>query len=143
MGRWQIDACHSPSPLDRRTRCQSFQAIAVKRTTPAKWITLPIVRHSNVSHLRVNQPMQHAATYDGAAANSGTNSLIYKIRKPLCRSPSCFAQSSHIHVRIKPYGQAEGPAHGADKIKIPPTCLWGGSYESEARGTCAQIHRAE
>src|SRR5205807_5594687 len=132
MGGWQIDACHSPSLLDRRTRCESFQAIAMKRTAPAKRITLPIVRHPDVPHLRVNQPMQHASTNDGAAADSRSNRQIYKIRKTLRRSPSCLSQSSRVYVRIKPDGQAERLAHGTNKIKIPPTCLWGGSYESEA-----------
>src|SRR5438046_9199509 len=102
MGRWQVYACHSPSLLDRRTRCQSFQAIAMKRTAATKRIALPIVRHTDVTHLPGDQPMQDAATNDGAAANSGRNRSIYKISTTMGCAGSRLDQTSRLHGPTKP-----------------------------------------
>ena len=101
------------------------------------------VRNADVTHLGMEEAVQHAPIGDCAAADSRAHGEIKEIRQPLCGSPASFAEGGSVHVRIEPDGYAEGLADGAGEIAVAPAGLGCGSDVPAGGGARVQVHRAE
>ena len=133
MIRRQFLPLQTPTRRDRRPRRQPFKAIPVIRTAPRERIRRPIVRHPNMPHLRMRQPMQNTSAHDRATADPRADREIQAVRNPARRAPPRFAQHSRVHIRIEANRHAEAATYRARQIAIPPRGLRRGRNEAPRR----------
>src|SRR5581483_2415933 len=128
----QVARWFTPSLLNRGTRGEPFQAVAMKWTATRIAVLLPIMRDSNMPHFGVNQAVQELPIHDDAATDSGPNGEVEEVRNRLRSSPTCFAQGGCVHVRVEADRYIKCRANPSDEIKVLPANL--GSRSDVAKG---------
>jgi len=120
-----------PTCFDGWSSGQPLQAIAVVGAIAGERIARAIVRDADVSHLRMETPMNQPAVHHGAPADSGADSDIDKVGESAPRAPAMFCECGRIDVGIKRHWHAQRPADSPGNIKIPPAWFWRGRNVAE------------
>ena len=100
-----------------------------------------IVRHSDVSHLGVDQAVQDTAINNCSSADAGADRQIEKIREILRGPPACFPERGSVDISIKTYWHAQGISHRSSQIVILPSGLGCGSYIAKCERRPVQVNR--
>src|SRR4029077_9702876 len=116
-----------PAGFERWTSRQTFPTITVKRTCPRERIGLPVVRHADVTHLRMQHSMHQSPFRHSTATDPGTYGQVDKGTQSLCRTPAMFRECGGIDVRIESHGYIKNTLYGTNQIHVLPAGLRRGS----------------
>jgi hypothetical protein len=132
-----------PPRVHRRTTCEPFETVAMKRAHPGKRIEADVVGNPHVAHLRMHQPVHQPAVHQAAAANTGPDSEIDEVLEPLGCAPSPFRERCRIHVRVEANGDGERIANRSRDIDVRPSGLRRRRDETVGWRIDVQVDRTE
>jgi hypothetical protein len=102
-----------------------------------------LVRHAEVTHLGVAQPMDDPALDHGSRADAGADGQVYERIQTTGGPPAALAQCGGVDVGVEPHGHAKCAPGWPDHVDVRPARFRAGRDEPILQMGSAQLQWAE
>ena len=105
-------------------RGEALETVAVIRAGSGERIGIAIVRHADVAHLRVHQPVERPTIDECAAADARPHGEVDERVETPRGSPAMLADGRRVHVGVDRHRRAEARAAACPPDRSRPSPAW-------------------